>query len=169
MFGGPLAAHPVHRARTAEGKSVKELREACIGLGREAGAAVMDVYGRDFSVEAKDDDSPLTKADLASHRRIVAGLCALTRDIPVLSEEDAGIPWSVRRTWQRHWPVDPLDGTREFVKRNGEFNVNIALVEDGRPVLGVVFAPVLDYLLHGMPGDGASLRDAGADRLLASR
>lgn len=148
---------------------MKEIREACIGLAREAGAAIMDVYGGDFSVQAKDDDSPLTQADLASHRLIVAGLRALTPDIPVLSEEDAGIPWSVRRAWRRHWLVDPLDGTREFVKRNGEFTVNIALVEDGRPVLGVVYAPVFDYLLHGLRGEGAFLREAGDDRRLATR
>lgn len=148
---------------------MKELREACIGLAREAGAAILDVYASDFAVQAKDDDSPLTQADLASHRLIVAGLRALTPDIPVLSEEDAGTPWTVRRGWRRHWLVDPLDGTREFVKRNGEFTVNIALIEDGRPVLGVVFAPVFDYLLHGLHGDGAFLRERAGDRRLATR
>lgn len=148
---------------------MKDLREACIGLARGAGAAILDVYASDFAVQAKDDDSPLTQADLASHRLIVAGLRALTPDIPVLSEEDAGIAWSVRRTWRRHWLVDPLDGTREFVKRNGEFTVNIALIEDGRPVLGVVYAPVFDYLLHGLAGDGAYLRERGEDRRLATR
>lgn len=145
------------------------LREACIGLAREAGAAILAVYAQDFSVETKDDDSPLTQADLASHRIIVAGLRALAPDIPVLSEEDAGIPWETRHRWPRHWLVDPLDGTREFVKKNGEFTVNIALIEDGRPVLGVVYAPVFDYLLHAERGVGAFLREAGEDIALSTR
>ena len=145
------------------------LREACIGLAREAGDAILAVYARDFSVETKGDDSPLTQADLASHRIIVEGLRRLAPDIPVLSEEDADIPWQVRREWPRHWLVDPLDGTREFVKKNGEFTVNIALIEDGRPVLGVVFAPVTDYLLHAEAGVGAFLRERGQDIVLQTR
>lgn len=148
---------------------MKALREACIELSLAAGAAIMEVYAQDFAVESKDDDSPLTQADLASHRIIVAGLRALSPDIPVLSEEDAGIPWAERRQWQRHWLVDPLDGTREFVKKNGEFTVNIALVEDGRPVLGVVYAPVFDYLLHAEAGVGAFLRQGGEDIALQTR
>ena len=144
-------------------------REACISLALEAGAAIMAVYAQDFAVEHKDDHSPLTQADLASHRIIVAGLRALAPEIPVLSEEDAGIPWDTRRTWPRHWLVDPLDGTREFVKKNGEFTVNIALVEDGRPVLGVVYAPVFDYLLHAEAGEGAFLRQGGEDIALSTR
>ena len=145
------------------------LREACLRLATEAGAAILQVYAQDFAVEHKDDRSPLTQADLASHRIIVAGLRALAPDIPVLSEEDADIPWSVRRGWERHWLVDPLDGTREFVKKNGEFTVNIALVEHGVPVLGVVYAPVFDYLLHAERGAGAFLREAGQDIALMTR
>jgi 3'(2'), 5'-bisphosphate nucleotidase len=148
---------------------VSELREACLRLATAAGAAILEVYAQDFDVEHKDDNSPLTQADLASHRIIVEGLRALAPDIPVLSEEDADIPWSVRRTWNRHWLVDPLDGTREFVKKNGEFTVNIALVEDGVPVLGVVYAPVFDYLLHAERGAGAFLREAGGDIALLTR
>ncbi len=148
---------------------MSELREACIALSLDAGAAILEVYAQPFPVETKADNSPLTQADLASHHIIVAGLRALTPDIPVLSEEDADIPWSVRRTWRRHWLVDPLDGTREFVKRNGEFTVNIALVEDGRPVLGVVYAPVTDYLLHAQAGAGALLRQDGADIAVSTR
>lgn len=144
-------------------------REPCIQLARDAGAAILEVYARDFSVEHKDDASPLTQADLASHRIIVDGLRALAPDIPVLSEEDADIPWAVRRTWTRHWLVDPLDGTREFVKKNGEFTVNIALIEGGRPVLGVVYAPVFDYLLHAERGAGAFLREAGEDIAVVTR
>ncbi|MGH8161515.1 MAG: 3'(2'),5'-bisphosphate nucleotidase CysQ family protein, partial [Gammaproteobacteria bacterium] len=105
-------------------------------LARSAGAAILEVYAGSFAVETKSDNSPLTAADMASHRIIVAGLRALTPDIPVLSEESAGIDWSVRRGWERYWLVDPLDGTREFVKRNGEFTVNIALIENHVPVLG---------------------------------
>lgn len=107
-----------------------------------AGRRILEVYDSDFAVQAKDDRSPLTEADLAAHWEIIAGLRALTPDIPVLSEESANIPWSIRSTWTRYWLVDPLDGTREFVKRNGEFTVNIALVEDSRPVMAVVHVPV---------------------------
>ena len=145
------------------------LREACVELARRAGDAIMAVYARDFDVEFKGDDSPLTQADLASHHVIVDGLRALAPDIPVLSEEDAGIAWETRRGWARHWLVDPLDGTREFVKKNGEFTVNIALVEDGRPVLGVVYAPVFDYLLHAARGEGAWLRQGDGDIALRTR
>src|SRR3546814_206034 len=109
------------------------LREAVIATAREAAAEILRVYDTCFDVDHKADDSPLTAADLAAHRCIVDRLEALTPDIPVLSEESADtIPTSVRRSWARPWVVDPLDGTREFVKRNGEFTVNIALVEDGR-------------------------------------
>lgn len=125
---------------------MSELREACLQLAIEAGQAIMAIYRQDFAVEAKADDSPLTQADLAAHRILYAGLRALTPDIPVLSEEGADIAWSTRRAWTRHWLVDPLDGTREFVKKNGEFTVNIALIDGDRPVLGVVHAPALGDL-----------------------
>ena len=148
---------------------MRALREACVELALRAGAAIMDVYERDFEVEFKGDESPLTQADMASHHVIVDGLRALAPEIPVLSEEDADIPWDVRRRWGRHWLVDPLDGTREFVKKNGEFTVNIALVEAGRPVLGVVYAPVFDYLLHAARGEGAWLRQGGEDIALQTR
>ncbi len=126
-------------------------------LARRAGAAILEVYADSFAVETKSDDSPLTAADMASHRIIVAGLRALTPDIPVLSEESKSIDWNVRRTWERYWLVDPLDGTREFVKRNGEFTVNIALIEDHAPVLGVVLLPVSGELYYGVAGEGAFL------------
>jgi 3'(2'), 5'-bisphosphate nucleotidase len=126
-------------------------------LARRAGAAILEVYADSFAVETKSDDSPLTAADMASHRIIVAGLRALTPDIPVLSEESATIDWDVRRGWDRYWLVDPLDGTREFVKRNGEFTVNIALIENHVPVLGVVLLPVTGELYYGVAGGGAFL------------
>jgi 3'(2'), 5'-bisphosphate nucleotidase len=148
---------------------VTALREACVELAQRAGQAIMAVYARDFEVEFKGDDSPLTQADLASHHTIVAGLRALAPEIPILSEEDAGIPWDVRRTWTRHWLVDPLDGTREFVKKNGEFTVNIALIEDHASVFGVVQSPALDELHWAARGVGAFVRTADGDVSLSTR
>ncbi len=139
------------------------LREACIALAREAGAAIMDVYAQDFDVESKSDASPLTAADMASHRIICAELSVLTPEIPVLSEESAAIDWTTRRKWPRYWLVDPLDGTREFVKKNGEFTVNIALIDGEASVLGVVYAPAMDYLVHAERGIGAFVRDGVND------
>ena len=111
-------------------------------IAREAGEAIMAVYSRDFSVEEKADKSPLTEADKAAHDVIVAGLNALPQGIPVLSEEDEA-SFLDPDTDGRYWLVDPLDGTKEFIKRNDEFTVNIALIEYGQPVLGVVVAPAL--------------------------
>ena len=122
-------------------------------LARDAGDAIMRVYDGQVPLDVahKSDDSPVTAADIAAHRVIVAGLQALTPEIPVLSEEDpAG--WEVRQHWQKYWLVDPLDGTKEFIKRNGEFTVNIALIKDGKPVLGVVYAPVLQVLYSAAEG-----------------
>lgn len=133
-------------------------------LARDAGAAIMEVYVQDFEVVHKDDLSPLTAADMAAHHLIFAGLSKLTPGIPVLSEESAEVDWEVRKTWRTYWLVDPLDGTREFVKKNGEFTVNIALIEDGAPVFGVVYAPALDELHYGIRGDGAFICD-GRDRV----
>lgn len=115
-------------------------------ISRAAGNKILEIYHRDFAVKMKADASPLTEADLAAHQIIVAGLAELTPEIPVLSEEDAGIDWSVRQHWLQFWLVDPLDGTKEFINKNGEFTVNIALIENGRPTLAVVYAPVLDKL-----------------------
>src|SRR3546814_4801517 len=146
------------------------LREAVIATAREAAAEILRVYDTCFDVDHKADDSPLTAADLAAHRCIVDRLEALTPDIPVLSEESADtIPTSVRRTWTRLWVVDPLDGTREFVKRNGEFTVNIALVEDGEVLFGVIQAPVTGALWHGARGQGAFRREGDADVALRTR
>lgn len=124
-------------------------------LARDAGAAILQVYNTDFDVEHKQDDSPLTQADLASHHTIVDALQQLTPDIPVLSEESSKIPFETRKGWERYWLIDPLDGTKEFIKRNGEFTVNIALIEGDRPTLGVVYAPVLDQLYYGSDDNGA--------------
>ena len=143
-------------------------RAAC-DLARAAGHEIIKVYEADFAVEHKEDRSPLTAADLASHRTIVAGLEALAPQLPVLSEESAEIPAHERARWSRYWLVDPLDGTREFVKRNGEFTVNIALIDDGRPVIGVVQAPVTGELWYAWAGGGAWSEHGAAPRRIATR
>ncbi|MBV7406032.1 3'(2'),5'-bisphosphate nucleotidase CysQ [Enterobacter sp. ENT03] len=127
--------------------------DAICQLAREAGDAIMQVYDghQPMDVTSKTDDSPVTAADIAAHQIIVQGLMALTPAIPVLSEEDPP-SWDVRQHWQRYWLVDPLDGTKEFIKRNGEFTVNIALIEEGKPVLGVVYAPVLNVMYGAADG-----------------
>lgn len=130
-----------------------------VALSRQAGKAIMEIYqSGDNGETRKADDSPLTLADMASHRAIVEGLNAFTPDIPVLSEEASNIPYDTRRHWLRYWLVDPLDGTKEFIKRNGEFTVNIALVENGVPILGVVYAPVLDTCYYAAQGAGAHVQ-----------
>lgn len=131
-------------------------------LAREAGRAILGVYASSFTVTEKDDHSPLTEADLQSERLILAGLRRLAPEIPVLSEESGQAPYLKRSAWDWLWLVDPLDGTREFVQRNGEFTVNIALVHDHRPVLGVVHAPVLARDYYAGEGIGAFRSDAAA-------
>jgi 3'(2'), 5'-bisphosphate nucleotidase len=143
---------------------LQPLVEPVVNLAVDAGAAILEVYATEFDVQAKDDDSPLTQADMASHRIIAAGLRKLTPDIPVISEE-SGLPgFAERRTWRRYWLIDPLDGTREFVNRNGEFTVNVALIVKHRPVLGVVHVPVKGLTYIGCEGMGAELRNAGGRR-----
>lgn len=122
---------------------------------RAAGRDVLKIYERGFSIETKQDESPLTEADMAAHHALLALLEAVAPGVPVLSEESAEIPYRIRRHWQRYWLVDPLDGTKEFIKRNGEFTLNVALIEEGAPVFGIVHAPVLDTTWLGQWGDGA--------------
>lgn len=146
------------------------LREGVIAIAEAAAAAILEVYRSSFEVIHKADESPLTRADLAAHHCIVDGLALLTPDIPVLSEESAHlVETATRRGWRRLWLVDPLDGTREFVKRNGEFSVNIALIEDGVAVFGVIQAPVTGELWYGAPGAGAFRRDSSGERPLRVR
>lgn len=143
------------------------LLPAVIRIAEQAGEAILAIYGRDqadFNISAKSDDSPLTAADLAAHKLIVAELAKLTPDLPILSEEAADISWDIRKNWQRYWLVDPLDGTKEFIKRNGEFTVNIALIDNGEPVLGVVHAPVLVKTYYAAKGEGAFLKQQTASR-----
>jgi len=120
-----------------------------VDLAHKAGLAILEVYETDFEVIDKADDSPLTQADLAAHRVLVAGLAELTPDIPVLSEEEKAPEYSVRKSWQRYWIIDPLDGTKEFVNRNGEFTINVALIDGHQSVLGVVGVPVQDRVFFG--------------------
>jgi 3'(2'), 5'-bisphosphate nucleotidase len=131
-------------------------------LAEQAGKAILLVYESDFSVQQKADHSPLTLADMRSHAIISEGLRRRFPDIPILSEEGRAISYEERSQWERFWLVDPLDGTKEFVKRNGEFTVNIALVEDSIPVLSVVHAPVLGTTYLGQRGVGAWLIKEGA-------
>lgn len=125
------------------------MRQQLCTLAREAGDAIMKIYNghAPLQVEHKQDDSPVTAADIAAHQIIKKGLSRLSPDIPQLSEEDPP-EWSVRRDWQRYWLIDPLDGTKEFINRNGDFTVNIALIENGIPVMGVVFAPAKGLMYY---------------------
>ncbi len=130
----------------------KELLSA-IGVSLDAGRAILDVYESDFAVEEKDDRSPLTLADRRAHEIIVAAL--QKTPYPILSEEGQSIPYATRRQWATFWLVDPLDGTKEFIKRNGEFTVNIALIQNRHAVLGVIYVPVADTLYFGTKACGA--------------
>jgi 3'(2'), 5'-bisphosphate nucleotidase len=140
----------------------REFLPELLSLVEAAGEAILEVYDQgDAEVTLKEDRSPLTAADLASHRILVEGLQRLTPSVPVLSEESQSIPWSERRQWKRFWLVDPLDGTKEFIRRNGEFTVNVAWIENGSPTLGVVGVPVRGEVYFGGAG-GSSYQENGA-------
>ncbi len=142
--------------------NLNELINPIVDLAVDAGKAILEVYATDFDVQEKGDKSPLTQADLASHHCIVRGLGVLTPDIPVISEEEGLPSFAERGQWQRYWLIDPLDGTKEFVNRNGEFTVNIALIDSNRPIFGVVHVPVQDKTYIGCEGHGSELREGGA-------
>ncbi|SEP76499.1 3'(2'),5'-bisphosphate nucleotidase [Virgibacillus subterraneus] len=150
--------------------SIKKLLDVSLEAGRE----IFDVYEKDIEVETKEDDSPLTQADQRSHQAIMNGLQTAYSDIPVLSEEGTDIPYEERKDWTQFFLVDPLDGTKEFIKKNGEFTVNIALIEGKYPTLGVIYAPVLDTFYFGRKGVGAfkledaSKKDITGDEALVS-
>ena len=131
----------------------KELLELCNRASLIAGKAILEIYNSDFAVEQKDDKSPLTEADKQAHLAIIDILSAT--DFPVLSEEGRGIPYKERKDWDYFWMVDPLDGTKEFVKRNGEFTVNIALIHQQQSIMGVIYVPVKDELYFGAQGIGS--------------
>jgi 3'(2'), 5'-bisphosphate nucleotidase len=134
---------------------LERLLEQVAGIARRAGVEILDVYGRDFAVTTKADHSPLTEADLRAHALITRELAKLVPRLPVLSEEASDIAFEERSVWPRYWLVDPLDGTKEFVSRNGEFTVNIALIDGHEPMLGVVYVPVRETLYAGARGCGA--------------
>ncbi len=133
---------------------LEQLCRAAVQIAVDAGGRIMEVYQGDFEVEYKQDESPLTLADQRAHELIVARLAELDSTIPILSEEGEPPTFAVRQQWQRYWLVDPLDGTKEFVKRNGEFTVNIALIDQGVPVLGVVYVPVTGVSYFSWSGGG---------------
>lgn len=135
----------------------RELLQKVLGIAEQAGAAIREIYEHpdEVAVITKSDDSPVTAADHAAHAVIVAQLAQLTPDIPVLSEESETLDFAVRSQWSRYWLVDPLDGTKEFIQRSGEFTVNIALIEGHQPVLGVVTVPVKDIAYVGAKNVGA--------------
>ncbi|MDT0294661.1 3'(2'),5'-bisphosphate nucleotidase CysQ [Mesonia ostreae] len=161
---------------------IKQFVPLIIDAARDAGIKILEVYNsEDFGVEEKGDHSPLTKADQWAHQTIVEKL--KESGLPILSEEGAKIPYGERKGWEYFWMVDPLDGTKEFIKKNGEFTVNIALIYKQKPILGVVYAPVLDQLYYGGEGIGAFKsenmdpqvelklikHDKGPTRIVASR
>jgi 3'(2'), 5'-bisphosphate nucleotidase len=132
-----------------------ELAQPVRELAIAAGELILEFYDSDYEVESKQDQTPVTTADLAAHETIVEGLAELTPDVPVLSEESCNIPYATRSQWHCYWLVDPLDGTREFIKHTGEFTVNLALVGDHRPVLGVIHAPVTRVTYFAWDNGGA--------------
>jgi 3'(2'), 5'-bisphosphate nucleotidase len=139
-----------------------QLRSAIIALCREAGRATMTYYdGADAGVREKADQSPVTLADEVAHGILVDGLRRLDPSTPVVSEEDVMTSFEDRRGWRRFWLVDPLDGTKEFIKRRAEFTVNVGLIDEGEPVFGVVLAPALDLLYWAAKGQGAWREDKG--------
>ncbi|MEM6265379.1 MAG: 3'(2'),5'-bisphosphate nucleotidase CysQ [Bacteroidota bacterium] len=144
-----------------------DLLTSLVDIAREAGDRILEIYHDESQfnvVDFKADDSPLTKADKASHLAIMAGLERVAPEIPVLSEEGRDISYEERSAWNRFWLVDPLDGTKEFIKRNGEFTVNIALVENGRSVMGVVYVPVTGTSYFAAKGEGAFKQENGGER-----
>lgn len=140
-------------------QELQQLIESVKKIAYEAGRRIMVIYDQGFSIEEKNDRTPLTEADLAAHEAIESGLQVLTPEIPILSEESEPVNFAERANWDRYWLVDPLDGTREFINRNGEFTVNIALIENHESILGVVYAPVVGSLYYAARGLGAYKRN----------
>ncbi|MAW87856.1 MAG: 3'(2'),5'-bisphosphate nucleotidase [Phyllobacteriaceae bacterium] len=140
-------------------------------IAKTAADAILEVYRQEErfqNVQRKDDNSPLTAADLASNRIICEGLKALPVSYPIISEENKTLPYEERSKWTRCWLVDPLDGTKEFLKRNGEFTINIALVENGRPILGLIHIPVSGECWWAVKGEGAYKHDGKMQQLVAA-
>jgi 3'(2'), 5'-bisphosphate nucleotidase len=149
-----------------EKSDLNELKKVVL----DAGEAILKIYGTDFSVEVKEDDSPLTQADLAAHEIIHEGLSRLFPDVPILSEESSIPNFETRSAWCHYWLVDPLDGTKEFVNRNGEFTVNVALIKNHEPMVGLVGVPVSGKLYVGDTDSGlAVVESKGSSKPLAGR
>jgi len=149
-------------AGSAQRPDPAALLEPVVDIARRAGETILGVYESSCpGTTAKADRTPLTAADIASHRVITESLASLTPAIPVLSEESATVPYEERRTWRRYWLIDPLDGTKEFLAKNGEFTVNVALIVDHEPVLGVVGVPARGVIYTGIPGAAAQRRAGG--------
>jgi len=129
--------------------------EKIVDIATEAGSAIMEIYKKDFTIEYKDDKSPLTEADLKANDIICKALIELYPNIPIMSEENKQTDYDIRKNWEYYWCIDPIDGTKEFIKKNDEFTVNIALIHKNTPVLGVVFAPAIDEMYKAKKGDGA--------------
>ncbi|MCS6991190.1 MAG: 3'(2'),5'-bisphosphate nucleotidase CysQ [Chitinophagales bacterium] len=136
-----------------------------IQTARQAGEVVMDVYALNFpeDIEVKSDNSPLTVADKRSNKVILEALRSRFPQLPVISEETKQVPYEVRRKWKSYWLVDPLDGTKEFIKKNGEFTINIALMQDSVPIAGVIYAPALDKLWYALKGAGAYVQEGNQE------
>jgi 3'(2'), 5'-bisphosphate nucleotidase len=137
----------------------KELLSRLVEAAREAGREILEVYSSGFEVSYKSDSSPVTTADRRSHELITRRLAELSPHIPLLSEEGRGIDYAARRDWREFYLIDPLDGTKEFIGRNGEFTVNIALIRDSRPVAGVIYVPVKDLMYYALTGHGAYMTE----------
>lgn len=146
-----------------ESLDLKYLCEQCVVIARDAGKKILEIYNKDFSIEEKEDKSPLTDADIAAHNTIIKSLSSLTPDIPILSEESTKLPFEERQSWHTYWLVDPLDGTREFIKRNGEFTVNIALIENHKSIIGVIHVPVLNVDYFAWKQGGSFKSESGSD------
>ena len=143
-----------------EKADLKELLDPVIQVAYQAGKVIMEVYDSGYSIEQKSDLTPVTEADMAANKIIEASLKELTPHLPILTEESKPTSFAERQKWLRYWLIDPLDGTREFIKRNGEFTINIALIDGNESVLGVVYAPVIGVLYYAAKGQGAFKQDS---------
>ncbi len=144
--------------------------EKLIEIAKEAGKETLKYYNNNVKIEYKDDKSPLTEADLASHKKIVNFLKDLTPNIPIISEEGSIPEYNIRKKWMKYWLIDPLDGTKEFIKRNGEYTINIALIIENKPVIGVIYVPVKDVLYYSEKGKGSFKIENGKEvRIFANK
>lgn len=138
--------------------NLTELQGPLIALAKAAGKAILEVYEQPTTVHMKADHSPVTQADIAAHEILTKGLQALTPEYPVLSEEGAAISWEERQQWQRYWLIDPLDGTRQFIRRSGEFTVNVALIDQHEPIIGLLYVPVTREIYYASRAWGGAYK-----------